>query len=195
MLKVMRLVSKKSSRATLYSRSEPNNSLVFLIRFYVSKAYLIWICVARDVKAQSIQLSWLAKNKWPQILIFFSPWSLRLFWLKSWKIMKLKKWRGNLCTRCCDRVVKLQDARIASVPSYFFLPRTGRKFKKGTYVKGETRHWKYDLSEIPFKYLRLGWSVIKINTAVHIIFRNVLTCVTHCNGRYEIKEKEKTLSE
>ena len=36
--------------------------------------------------------------------------------------------------------------------------------------------------------------MIKINTAVHIIFRNVLTCVTHCNGRYEIKEKEKTLS-
>ena len=120
MLKVMRLLPKKSSRATLYSRSEPNNSLVFLIRFYVSKAYLIWICVARDVKAQSIQLSWLAKNKWPQILIFFSPWSLRLFWLKSWKIMKLKKSRGNLCKRCCDRVVKLQDARISSVPSYFF---------------------------------------------------------------------------
>ena len=189
----MRLLPNKSSRATLYSRSELNNSLVFLTRFCVSKAYLIWICVARDVIGQSIQLSWLAKNKWPQILIFFSPWSLRLFSLKSWKIMKLKKWRGNLCTRCCDRVVKLQDARISSVP--IFLPRTGRKFKKGTYVKGERRHWKYDLSEIPIKYLRLGRNVIKINTAVHIIFRNVLTCVTHCNGRYEIKEKEKTLSE
>ena len=189
----MRLLPNKSSRATLYSRSELNNSLVFLTRFCVSKAYLIWICVARDVIGQSIQLSWLAKNKWPQILIFFSPWSLRLFSLKSWKIMKLKKWRGNLCTRCCDRVAKLQDARISSVPSYFFYRGLEGSLKKA--LKGETRHWKYDLSEIPFKYLRLGWSVIKINTAVHIIFRNVLTCVTHCNGRYEIKEKEETLGE